>query len=243
MAARVRDLTEVWTALVARPRAQLLVAVPLSLWVLAWVCGQFVEGGAQWSPLDVVRSVTGRFGSPDPDWLAAVSAWLRDPVHRGLLGWFAVAAGLLWAATSARAQAPALLGWFVLMVAGEGLGYSPAFGRAAVAFLGFVTLLAVLSTPNRGRMIVRRVRLLPKDVLRAGVLAAVLSLLVPLLAPGLALARLLRPYLTRPARPDPSRVGVAVPGAIPPPRIEGRGPETTVTSPPHHGRGRAPMSE
>ena len=243
MAAKVRDLTEVWTALVDRPRAQLVLAVPVSLWALAWVGGQFVEGGARWSPLDVLRSVTGRFGAPDPGWLAAVTAWLRDPVHHGLLGWLAVAAGLLWAATSARAQAPALAGWLVLMVAGEGLGYGPAAGRAAGALAGFVTLLALLSIPNRGRMIVRRIGLLPKDVLRAGVVAAALSLLVPLLAPGLALTRLLRQYLTRPARPDPSRRGVPASGVIPPPRNEGQRRETTVGSPPRHGRGRAPMTE
>ncbi|SDN56383.1 hypothetical protein [Allokutzneria albata] len=241
--AAVRGLGEVWTALVARPRAQLVLAVPVSLWALAWVGGQFVEGGARWSPLDVLRSVTGRFGVPDPGWPAAVSAWLRDPLHHGLLSWLAVAAGLLWAATSARAQVPALAGWLVLMVAGEGLGYVPAFTRAAGAMAGFITLLAVLSLPNRGRMIVRRIGLLPRDVLRAGVVAAALSLLVPLLAPGLALTRLLRPYLTRPARPDPSRRGVPVSGVIPPPRNEGPGRETTVGSPPHHGRGRAPMTE
>ncbi|MFB9909159.1 hypothetical protein [Allokutzneria oryzae] len=250
MAAKVRDLTEAWTALATRPRSQLLVALPLSLWALVWVGGQFVEGGARWSPLDVVRSVTGRFGAPDPGWLAAVTAWLREPEHQQLLGWVAVCAGLLWAATSERAQVPALAGWLVLMVAGEGIGYGPAVLRAGCALVGFVTLLALLSVPNRGRMIVRRVRLLPRDVLRAGVMAAALSLMVPLLAPGLALARLLRPYLTRPARPDPSRPGVAVTGdrapargVIPPPRIEGHPPQATAGSPGRHGRGRVEMSE
>ncbi|MCP3801100.1 hypothetical protein NLX83_17710 [Allokutzneria sp. A3M-2-11 16] len=243
MAAKVRGLGEVWTALVDRPKAQLVLAVPVSLWALAWVGGQFVEGGARWSPLDVLRSVTGRFGAPEPGWLGAVTTWSRDPVHQGLVGWLAVAAGLLWAATSTRAQVPALGGWLVLMVAGEGLGYVPAFTRAAAAFTGFVTLLTLISIPNRGRMIVRRIGLLPKDVLRAGAVAAALSLLVPLLAPGLALTRLLRPYLTRPARPDPSRRGVPASRVIPPPRKEGRGRQTTVGSPPRHGHGRAPMTE
>jgi hypothetical protein len=46
----------------------------------------------------------------------------------------------------------------------------------------------------------RRVVLMPRDVLHAGVTAATLSAVVPLLAPGFVLVRLCRPYVTRPPR-------------------------------------------
>lgn len=229
---RWRELPGAWAAAVTRPRWQLVLAFPVSLWVLVWVGAQFNPGGADFSPLDAPRAVLARFGPGATGWLDAVSQWLRDPAHAGLLTGAAWAAGLLWAATSERAQLPALAGWLLVMAAAEGLGYQPAISRAVLVLIGFIALLAVCALPNRGKLVDRRPRLLPMDVLTAGAVAAALSGMVPLLAPGLALTRLLRPYLTKPARPDPTRL--SIPTARPP--IEAQPP----TGVPRVGEMRSP---
>ncbi|MGO1049250.1 hypothetical protein [Crossiella sp. CA198] len=217
---RWRELPGAWAAAVTRPRWQLVLAFPISLWVLVWVGAQFTTTGAVFTPLDAPRAVLARFGPGATGWLDVVSSWLRDPAHTGVLTAAAWAAGLLWAATSERAQLPALAGWLVVMAAAEGLGYQPAVSRAVGVLAGFIALLALCALPNRGKLVDRRPRLLPLDVLTAGAVAAALSGMVPLLAPGLALTRLLRPYLTRPARPDPSRPNI--PAARPPTDLRAR---------------------
>ncbi|MBP2473945.1 hypothetical protein JOF53_002817 [Crossiella equi] len=219
---RWRELPGAWAAAVTRPRWQLTLAFPVSVWVLCWVGGQFTTSGATPSPLDVPRAVLTRFGPGATGWLDVVSAWLRDPAHHDLLLGAAFVSGLLWAATTERAQLPALAGWLLVMAAAEGVGYQPAVSRAVLVLGGFIALLALCALPSRGKLVDRRPRLLPLDVLTAGAVAAALSGMVPLLAPGLVLTRLLRPYLTKPARPDPTRpfIPLARPPADPLPDRE-----------------------
>ncbi|MCO1577747.1 hypothetical protein M8C13_18485 [Crossiella sp. SN42] len=229
---RWRELPGAWASAVSRPRWQLVVAFPISVWVLVWVGAQFNTTGAVFTPLDVPRAVLSRFGQGAAGWLDVVGGWLRDPAHAGLLTATAWAAGLLWAATTERTLLPALAGWLLVMAAAEGLGYQPAISRAVLVLAGFIALLALCALPNRGKLVDRRARLLPVDVLTAGAVAAALSGMVPLLAPGLAVTRLLRPYLTKPARPDPSRP--VIPAARPP--VEAITPPKV----PHAGEMRSP---
>lgn len=177
-----------------------MLAVIVSAWALASVLGQL--GGAPTSPLGVLRAPVDWAGIPVA-WLDAVREWVagrRDP-----LTYLAVVAGLLWAVTTERAQLPALVGWISVLVAVEAVGYPAAMRTALATMAIYIAALAVLALPGRRRMVVHRIALLPKDVLRTGATAVALSAVVPLIAPGLVLVGLVRPYVTRPPRPDPTR--------------------------------------
>ncbi|GAA2675575.1 hypothetical protein GCM10010428_37330 [Actinosynnema pretiosum subsp. pretiosum] len=175
----------------ARPRWQLVAAAVVSVWSLAWVIGQVLH---QPSPLDVLASAARWAGVP-VGWLEAVADWCG-----GRTGFLAVVGGLLWAVTTERRQGRALLGWVAVMLAAESVGYG-AVRHALLALGGFLLVVVVLSIPGRRAFVVDRVALIPRDVLRAGSTALALAAVVPLVAPGLALAGLLSPYVTRPPRP------------------------------------------
>lgn len=201
---RRRELARLWQVAVSRPRWQLWAAALVSLWTLCWIFGQIAEHAS--SPLGVLRVGLGWADVPT-GWLEAATGWLRTGRRQPLLGLLAVAGGLLWASTTERNQLPALLGWLAVMVAAEGIGYAGAVDRALLSLAAFVGLLLVLAllvkiaAPGRRTFVLRRVVLMPRDVLHAGVTAATLSAVVPLLAPGFILVRLCRPYVTRPPRP------------------------------------------
>ncbi|MFI9388496.1 hypothetical protein [Kutzneria sp. NPDC052558] len=194
---RRRELARLWQVAVRRPRWQLWVAAFVSLWTLCWIFGQLAAHAS--SPLDVLRGGLGWADVPT-GWLDAVTDWLRADRRQPLLGLLAVAGGLLWASTTERNQLPALLGWLAAMVAAEGIGYAGAIDRALLSLAAFIAVLLLFSIPGRRAFVLRRVVLMPRDVLHAGVTAATLSAVVPLLAPGFVLVRLCRPYVTRPPR-------------------------------------------
>jgi hypothetical protein len=197
MQGRRRELARLWQVAVRRPRWQLWAAAAVSLWTLGWIVGQADHAS---SPLDVLRAAFGWADVPT-GWLDATADWLRADRRRPLLAVLAVAGGLLWSSTTERNQLPALLGWLAVMVAAEGIGYAAAVDRALITFAAFVGLLLVLAVPGRHAFVLRRIVLMPRDVLHAGVTAAALSAVVPLLAPGFVVVRLCRPYVTRPPRP------------------------------------------
>ncbi|GLZ33892.1 hypothetical protein Lesp02_60800 [Lentzea sp. NBRC 105346] len=182
------ELVRLCRCAVRRPRWQLVLAALLSVWTLAWVLGQL--GREPLSPLDLVAWT----GIP----LEAASSWARD--RADVLIWCATLGGLSWAATTERAQLPALAGWLAVLVAGEAAGYEPAVHRAMLSMGVFLLVLALVSVTGRRAFVVDRIAVMPRDVLRAGVTAAVLTAIVPLLAPGLAVTRLVRPYVTKPPR-------------------------------------------
>ncbi|NGY62737.1 hypothetical protein G7043_27850 [Lentzea sp. NEAU-D13] len=183
------EIVRLARCVVRRPRWQLVVAVLLSAWTLAWVLGQLAERPL--TPLGVLAWT----GIP----LDSASLWARERVE--ILAWFATIGGLSWAATTERGQLPALAGWFAVLVAGEAAGYQHAVQRAMLSMVVFLVILAAVSLTGRRAFVVDRVAVIPKDVLRAGITAAVLTAVVPLIAPGLALTRLIRPYVTKPPRP------------------------------------------
>ncbi|MEU5695667.1 hypothetical protein [Actinosynnema sp. NPDC020468] len=183
-----RELARLCRCAADRPRRQLVLAVLVSVWSLSWVLGQAYGSP---SPVDVVRAPVAWAGLPT-GWLEAASGWLE-----GRSGFLAITAGLLWAMTTTRRQGSALLGWLAVMLAAESVGYG-AVHRALLTlgvFLGAVVLASLL---GRRAFVVDRIALVPKDVLRAAATAVALSAVVPLVAPGLAVAGLLRPYVTRP---------------------------------------------
>jgi hypothetical protein len=192
-----RELARIWACVTDRPRWQLLLAGVVSIWTLAWVIGQAVA--APMAPLDVPRALAEWAGIPN-GWLDDASGWARVPSRSGVFDVLAIAGGLLWAATTERAQLPAVFGWLAVMVAAEGIGYDPAVFRAVLSMLVFIALLIVISLPGKVSVMMNRVVLIPKDVLRAGATAAAMAAMVPLLVPGLVLVRLVRPYVTRPPR-------------------------------------------
>lgn len=191
------ELARIWACVTNQSRWQLVLAFVVSAWTLSWVVGQAVA--PPMAPSDVPRALSQWAGIP-VGWLNDVSSWAHDPARRLVFGLFAVAGGLLWAASTERAQLPAVSGWLALLVAAEGIGYHPAVFRALVAMLGFVVLLTLLALPGRANAMVNRVVLIPRDVLRAGTTAAAMAAMVPLLAPGLVIVRLVRPYVTSPPR-------------------------------------------
>jgi len=200
MRERRRELARLCRCAITRPRWHLALAVLVSAWALASVVGQV--GGAPTSPLGVLRVPVDWAGIPVA-WLDAVRDWIA--ARRDLVAGLAVVAGLLWAVTTERAQLPALVGWLAVLVAVEAVGYPNAVRAALATTAIFVGVLALLALPGRRRMVVDRIALLPRHVLRTGATALALSAVVPLIAPGLLLACLVRPYTTRPPRPDPSR--------------------------------------
>ncbi|TCO50930.1 hypothetical protein [Actinocrispum wychmicini] len=192
-----RELARIWACVTDRPRGQLVFAGAVSAWTLAWVAGQAVA--APMAPTDVLRGLAGWAGV-GTGWLDGVSGWARDPSRFGVFSVLAVAAGLLWAATTERRQLPAIFGWLTVMVAAEGIGYQPAVLRAVVTMVAFMALLVLLSLPGKVNVMMDRVVLIPKDVLRAGATAAAMAAMVPLFVPCLLTVRLVRPYVTRPAK-------------------------------------------
>ncbi len=179
---------------VDRSRWQLAFAFVVSAWALAWVVGQ--PFGAP-DPLDVLPA---RWAGLSTGWLDAASAWAA-----GRTGFLAVAAGLLWAMTRPGGQVTAPLGWLAVMAAAEDVGYV-AVRWALLTLLAFLAVMGLASLTGRRAFVVDRVAVIPGDVARAGATAVALSAVVPLLAPGLLLARLVGPYLTRPPRPAPAPI-------------------------------------
>ncbi len=186
-----QELARLCRVVVDRPPWQLGFAVVVSVWSLAWVVGQAF--GAP-SPLEVLPV---RWAGLPTGWLDAAGAWCD-----GRTGFLAGAGGLLWAMTSPGRQASALAGWLAVMAAAEDVGYV-AVRWALLAFAVFLALMGLVSLTGRRAFVVDRVAVIPRDVARAGATAAALSAVVPLVAPGLVLARLVGPYVTRPPRRRP----------------------------------------
>lgn len=177
-----------------RPPWLQVAAFVVSVWTLWWIGGQFVVSGAPPSAIEVLGNLGGRFGLAESSWGERVArAW----EHAGPV--LATAGGLLWAATSEREQSTALLGWVCVMLGSEQIGYQPSVVVAVGALVGFVVVLLgcsiVVERTARGVP-----RMMSRDVVRAGVVAATLSAVVPLFAPCFFAFRLVRPYLTRPPR-------------------------------------------
>lgn len=182
------EIVRLARCVVRRPRWQLVVAVLLSAWLLAWVLGQLADHPP--TPLGVLAWT----GIP----LHAASDWARE--RADVLAWLATLGGLSWAATTEQGQLPALAGWFAVLIAGEAAGYEHAVQRAMLSMVVFLVILAAASFLGRRAFVVDRIAVMPGDVMRAAITAAVLTAVVPLIAPGLALTRLVRPYVTKPPR-------------------------------------------
>src|SRR5881275_1883612 len=120
MLSKRQELARLWGSAVTRPGWQLVLAMLVSAWALAWIVGQ--AGAPQRSPIGLLRDAVAWAGAP-AGWLDAVIAWLADSRRHGLLAGLAVAGGLCWAATTERRQLPALVGWLAVMTAGQGIGY------------------------------------------------------------------------------------------------------------------------
>jgi hypothetical protein len=200
-----RELARLCRVAVDRPKWQLGLAVVVSAWSLAWVVGQAF--GAP-SPLEVLPV---RWAGLPTGWLDATRGWFD-----GRTGFLAVAGGLLWAMTSASRQASALVGWLAVMAAAEDVGYV-AVKWALLSFAVFLAAMGLVSITGRRAFVVDRVAVIPRDVARAGATAVALSAVVPLVAPGLVLARLVGPYVTRPPRRRPGTPIVGPPSAERPP--------------------------
>ncbi|WP_045309228.1 hypothetical protein [Lentzea aerocolonigenes] len=183
------EIVRLARCVVRRPGWQLVLAVLVSAWTLAWVLGQLAD--TPLTPLGVLAWT----GIP----LDAASVWAQE--RASVLAWLATLGGLSWAATTEQGQLPALAGWFAVLVAGEAAGYEHAVQRAMLSMVVFLVILAVVSLSGRRAFVVDKIAVMPKDVMRAGITAAVLTAVVPLIAPGLALTRLVRPYVTKPPRP------------------------------------------
>ncbi|HWO63192.1 MAG TPA: hypothetical protein VNO31_24475 [Umezawaea sp.] len=197
-----REFVRLCRCVVTGPRWQVVVAVVVSAWTFAWILGQV--GGAP-SPLGVLRAPVDWAGIPS-GWLDAAGEWVR--ARQGVLAGLAVVAGVLWAVTTERGRLAAPGGWLAVLVAAEAIGYAAAVHRALVTLAVVIGGFALLSLLGRRAFVVDRIALLPRGVLHAGATAVTLSAVVPLLAPGLLVAGLVRPYVTRPPRPDPTRARV-----------------------------------
>ncbi|XVS65951.1 hypothetical protein ACQPYE_07825 [Actinosynnema sp. CA-299493] len=218
-----RELAGLCRVAVDRSRWQLGFAAVVSAWSLAWVVGQAF--GAP-SPLEVLPV---RWAGLPTGWLDATRGWFD-----GRTGFLAVAGGLLWAMTSASRQASASVGWLAVMAAAEDVGYV-AVRWALLSLAVFLVVMGLVSITGRRAFVVDRVAVIPRDVARAGATAVALSAVVPLVAPGLVLARLVGPYVTRPPRRRPGtpivraasaerpRTG-GTPGELPEPVPAQRGP-------------------
>ncbi|MEO6089085.1 MAG: hypothetical protein ABIQ18_38830 [Umezawaea sp.] len=198
-----REFVRLCRCVVAGPRWQVVVAVVVSAWTFAWILGQF--GGTPVSPLAVVRAPVEWAGIPS-GWLDAVGEWVQE--RQGALAGLAVVAGVLWAVTTERGRLAAPTGWLAVLVAAEAIGYAAAVHRALVTLGVVIAVFAVGSLVGRRAFVVDRVALLPRGVLHAGATAVALSAVVPLIAPGLLIAGLVRPYVTLPPRPDPTRARI-----------------------------------
>ncbi|MEV0681216.1 hypothetical protein AB0I60_32330 [Actinosynnema sp. NPDC050436] len=218
-----RELERLARVVVDRSPWQLGPALLVSAWALVWVVGQ-VFGPL--GPLDVVRAPLRWAGVP-VGWVDAVGAWCA-----GRTGWLAVVGGLAWAMTTARQQVSAVLGWVCVMCAAESVGYG-AVHRALLTFAVFLAVVGVLSIPGRRAFVVDRIAIIPKDVARAAATSVALSAVVPLIAPGVVVAGLLKPYVTRPprSRSEPKEQPVAAKSdhAPPAPRPAPRTPLGTTS--------------
>ena len=217
-----RELARLCRIAVDRPKWQLGIAVVVSAWSLAWVAAQ--PFGAP-SPLEVLPV---RWAGLPTEWLDATRAWFD-----GRTGFLAGVGGLLWAMTSPARQVSALVGWLAVMAAAEDVGYV-AVRWALLALAVFLAVMGLVSLTGRRAFVVDRVAVIPRDVARAGATAVALSAVVPLVAPGLVLVRLVGPYVTRPPRRRPGTpiVGAAsterppaggTPGELPKPVPAQRG--------------------
>lgn len=182
-----------------QPRWHRVLAFLVSAWTFAWIGGQFIAPQGD-TALVVLRRFGARVGLEPVPWAARAAQAMQAPEQQHFAYLLALIGGLSWAATTERAQMPALFGWLAVMLAAEGLGYRPAVVTALGALVGFIAVLWLVSLVGGGRLVDRRPALLRRDVLRAGITAAVLSAIVPLIAPGVLIARLCRPYLTWPPR-------------------------------------------
>ncbi len=194
-----REFARLCRCVVTGPRWQVAVAVLVSAWTFAWILGQV--GGTPTSPLAVLRAPVDWAGIP-VGWLDAVGGWVRE--RRGVLAGLAVVAGLLWAVTTERGRLAAPTGWLAVLVAAEAIGYAAAVHRALLTLAVVIAVFAALSLLGRRAFVVDRIALLPRGVLHASATAVTLAAVVPLIAPGLLIAGLVRPYVTRPPRPDPT---------------------------------------
>ncbi|GAA4613827.1 hypothetical protein [Saccharopolyspora hordei] len=191
MRERRQELARLYRVALDRPRGQQVLAFAVSAWALVWILGQFAAHPDSPSALDVLSDVAARLGVATGGWDERLAqAWQSGGAGLAVLG------GLLWAATTERGQAPALLGWIAVMLGAERLGYQPAVLLAVATMVCFVLVLWLAALVS-GRFPERRAVLLPRDVVRAGVTAATLAAVVPLFAPAFALDRVVRPYLVK----------------------------------------------
>jgi hypothetical protein len=195
-----REFVRLCRCVVAGPRWQVVVAVLVSAWTFAWILGQV--DGTPVSPLAVLKGPIEWAGVPS-GWLDVVAEWVR--ARQGVLAGLAVVAGLLWAVTTERARLTAPTGWLAVLVAAEAIGYAAAVHRALFTLAVVIGVFALGSLLGRRTFVVDRVALLPRGVLHAGATAVTLSAAVPLIAPALLITGLVRPYVTLPPRPDPTR--------------------------------------
>ncbi|GAB3298130.1 hypothetical protein [Parasphingorhabdus pacifica] len=204
---RQRELARLCRVAVDRSGVHCVFTFAVSIWVAVWIAGRFTGIENEPSPLTLLVEVGGKFGVDGQPW--------ADQIARewsGIGGLTAAAGGLLWACASERGQAPAVFGWVAVMLASEDVGYRPAVLTAFAVLVGFPVLLWVIALFG-GQFVDRRAKLLPTDVVRAGVTAATLSAIVPVFAFGVCLTRLFRPYLTRAPRPVPDS-GCGHPGHV-----------------------------
>ena len=188
------------------------LAVAVSVWTGTWLAGQAVRAT---EPLHLLGLAAKVVGLDSRLWTERLVAAWTLPTAAGV--GLAVLGGLFWSATTERGQAPSLVGWVVVMLAAQTVGHQPAVLAALATLTTYVAVLWMLSWTGR-RFVDRSNTLLPRDVLRAGVTAATLTAVVPLLAPGAFVARVLRPYVTR--APRPSRLRHAVPAQSRTPAVE-----------------------
>ncbi len=195
-----RELLRLARTALDRPRGQLLTALAVSTWTLGWIGGQMLPGASP-SAFDVLGELLARLGLVGEAWSAQLAeAWSSGAAALPVVG------GLLWAATTERQQSPALFGWVAVLLGSGSLGYRPALVFAVLALVGVIAVLCGCATLT-GNFVDRSPVLVPADVLRAGVVAAALTAVVPLLLPLQLGDWLFRAYATLPPRrlPGPER--------------------------------------
>ncbi|MHA6798890.1 hypothetical protein [Bounagaea algeriensis] len=188
-----RELLRLVRTALDRPHGQLLAALAMSAWTLGWIGGQVLPGASP-SAFDVLGELLARLGLAGEVWSAQLAeAWSSGAAALPVVG------GLLWAATTERQQSPALFGWVAVLLGSGSLDYRPALVFAVLALVAVVGVLCGCATLT-GNFVDRNPVLVPADVLRAGVVAAALTAVVPLLLPLQLGAWLFRAYATLPPR-------------------------------------------
>lgn len=173
---------------------QRAAALAISLWTFCWIGGQFTSSSGP-TALGVLARLGSRLRLEGGQWAERLAlAWYGGAIVLPVL------AGVLWAATTERGQAPALFGWVAVMLGAERFGYQPAFVLALATLVSLIGVLWLAALTTDG-FVDRRPRLVAPDVLRAGVVAAALSAVVPLLLPLQLVSWLGRAYLTQPPTP------------------------------------------